>query len=117
MTEEQCYLLVLIWHCFLSHGCKSGGSIKDTWYSLQKHILIPSQKAHCHFTSEGFSPLGLPGFPMHTTPGFAVGCSSGETRSSPWSVRCSTAVTEHGLGRKADTTQTAIAHKLKPCEP
>lgn len=67
MTEEQCYLLVPIWHCFLSHGCKSGGSIKDTWYSLQKHILIPSQKAQCHFTSEGFSPLGLPGFPMHTT--------------------------------------------------
>lgn len=67
MTEEQCFLLVLIWHCFLSHGCKSYGSIKDTWYSLQKHILIPSQKAHSHFTSEGFSPLGLPGFPMHTT--------------------------------------------------
>lgn len=90
------------------------------WRLCKRHMVFITEthsKAHYHFTSEGFSPLGLPGFPMHTTPGFAVGCSSGETRSSPWSVRSSTAVTEHGLGRKADTTQTAIAHKLKPCEP
>lgn len=81
MTEEQCYLLVLIWHCFLSHGCKSCGSIKDTWYSLQKLILIPSQKTHCHFTSEGFSPLGLSGFPMHTT--LALGLTAAQVKLGP----------------------------------
>ena len=51
---------------FLSQGCESGGSRKDKWSSLHKHLLITSWKAHSCFISEGFGPLGPPGFSVHT---------------------------------------------------
>lgn len=97
--------------------------LQELWLYKRHMVFItethsdPISEDSLSFHIWGVQSPGTLRVPNAHHPGFGVDCSSGETRSSPWSVRSSTAVTGHGLGRKAHTAQTAIAHKLKPYEP